>query len=184
MSEARPQDMGLQEVAPGSRESLLHLILNQPDLRPIISGRVTEEDDLEERFVGLQFDWVMELRNKGAEFLQKGDADLLEILFGGAFGNSVGIDSAQVRDVAVESDGPGLRGDLPFGRSEENADMAAVNGGDARGNGFGFERVIDACKNDGVVGHVNDGASTGEIGDNFLFLGEKRDTQQECSQEN
>ena len=184
LGEARPQNMGLQKVSSGSCGILLHLILDKPDFRPVISGRVADEDDLEKRFVGFEFDWMMELGNERAEFFEEGDADLLEVLFGGAFRDSVGIDSAKVRNVAVESDWPGLRSDLPFGGAEENGDMAAVNGGDARRNGFGFEGMIDGRENDGVIGDVNDGAATGEIRDDFLFLGMQREPRHECCQEN
>lgn len=127
---------------------------------------------------------MMELGNERAEFLKEGDADLLEILFGGAFGNSVGIDGAQVWNVAVESDWAGFGGRLPFGGAEEYADMAAVNGGHTRRNGLGFERVIDGGENDGIVGDVDDGAAGGEIRDDFLVLGEKRGPRQERGQEN
>jgi len=174
LSKARPQNVGLQEITASSRGRLLHLILDQPDFRPVISGRVPDEDKLEERFVGFEFDRVMELGNEGAQFFEEGDADLLEILFGGAFRNGVGIDSAEVRNFAVEPDWPGLRGDLPFGGAEENGDMATVNGRNARRNRFGLERVIDGGKDDGIVGDVNDGAAAGEIRDNFLILGVKR----------
>ena len=183
LGEARPQNVGLQKIPTSSRGSLFHLILNEPDFRTVISGRVADEDDLKKRFVGLEFEWVMELGNKGAQFFEEGDADLLKVLFGGAFGNSVGINSAKVRNVSVEPDWTWLRGDLPFGRAEENGDVAAVNGGDARGNGFGFERVIDGGENDGVIGDVNDGTAAGEIRDDFLILGWKRGPCQECCSE-
>ena len=176
--------MGLQKIPTSSRRSLLNLILDQPDFRPVVSGRVADEDDLEERFVGFEFDWMMELRNEGAQFFKEGDADLLEILFGGAFGNRVGIDSAEVRNVAVEPDWARLRGDLPFGGAEENGDMAAVNGGNARRNGTGLKGMINGGEDDGIVGDVDDGAAAGEIGDDFLILGENRDTHKERCQEN
>lgn len=176
--------MSLQEIPASSRSSLLHLILDEPDLRPVIAGGVAEEDDLEERFVGFQFDWVMKLGNEGAKFFEEGDADLLEVLFGGAFGNGVGIDSAEVRNVAVESDWPGLRGDLPFGGAEKNGDMATVNGRNTWRNRFRFERVIDGGENDGVVGYVDDGAAAGEVCDDFLVLRMQREPGHECCQEN
>jgi len=113
----------------------------------------------------------MKLGNEGTQFFQEGNADLFEILLGGAFRNGVRINRAKVRDVAVEPDGPGLRGDLPFGRAKEKTDVAAVNGSNARGNGFGFERMIDGCENDGAIGNVDDGSATGEVGDDFFFLG-------------
>ena len=184
LGEAWPQNMRLQEVSPGSRGSLLDLIVDQPDLRPVISGGVADENNLEKRLVGLELDRVMELRNERTQFFEESNADLLEILLGGAFGNEVGIDSAKMGDLTVESNGPGLRSDLPFGGAEQNADVAAVNHGDARGNGFGFERAIDGGEDDGVIGDVNDGAATGEIGDDFLFLGRKRGARRERSQEN
>ena len=51
---------------------------------------------------------MMELGNEGAEFFEEGHTDLLEVLFGAAFGNIVGINSPEVGDVPVESNGPGL----------------------------------------------------------------------------
>jgi len=90
-----------------------------------------------------------------------------------------------VGDIPVESDWPRLRGDLPFGRAEEDAEMAAVNGGDTRGNGFGFERMIDRGENDSTIGDVDDGAAAGEIGDDFFFLlSMNRPTRRESGQEN
>src|SRR5579859_2126790 len=61
--------------------------------------------------------------------------------------------------------------------------MAAINGGDARGNGFGFEGMIDGRENNGVVGHVNDGAATGEVGNDFVFLGTDGGAGPECGQQ-
>ena len=183
LGEAWPQNMGLQEVSPGSRGSLLDLIVDQPDLRPILSGGVADENDLEKRFVRLELDRVMELRNEGTQFFEEGNADLLEVLFGCIRGGIARVDAAEVGNVTVQSDWPRLRGDLPFGSAEENADVATVNGGDARRNGFGFERVVDGGKDDGVIGDVHDGAAAGEIGDDFLFLGRKRGTCRERSQE-
>jgi hypothetical protein len=114
---------------------------------------------------------MMELGNKGAQFFEEGNADLLEVLLGAARGSEARINGAKVGNVAVEPDGPGLRRDLPFGSAEENGDVPAINGGNARGNGFGFERMIDGCENDGVISYVNDGAAAGEVGDDFVFLG-------------
>ena len=112
----------------------------------------------------------MELRNEGAQFFEEGNADLIEVLLGTAGGSKAGINSAKVGDVAVESNGPGLRGDLPFGRAKKNGDVPCVNGGDTRGNGFRFERMIDSREHDGVVCDMDDGSAAGEVGDDFVFL--------------
>jgi len=184
LREAWPQNMGLQIVSAGSDGTLFHLILHEPDFRPIISRRVAEDDDLEQRFVGFELDVMMELGNQRAQFFEESNADLFEVLFGGAFRNIVRINSAKVGDVAVEPNGPGLRGDLPFGSAKEDADVTAINSGDARGNGFGFEGMINGGKYDGVVGDVNDGAATGEVGNDFVFLGMRGSAGRERGQKN
>ncbi len=143
LREARPQNVSLPIVSAGGGGTLLDLILNQPDLRPVRFRSVTDEDDLEKRFVGFELDRMMELRNERAQFFEEGYADLLEVLLGTAGGCEAGVDGAKVGDVAVESNGLGLGSDLPFGRTKENPDVVVINGGNARRNGFGFERVID-----------------------------------------
>jgi len=183
LRETRPEDVSLQIISARGDGILFHAKLHEPDFRSIIPWSVADQDDLEERFVGFHLDRAVELRNEGTQFFEEGNADLLEILLGGAFRNSVGINRAKVRDVAVEPDGPGLRGDLPFGRAKEKTDVAAVNGSNARGNGFGFERMIDGRENDGAIGNVDDGAATGEVGDDFLFLRAKSFAGQEQSQQ-
>jgi len=184
LGEAWPQNVRLPIVSSGSDGILLDLILNQPDLRPVIFRSVPDEDDLKQGFVRFQVDRMMELGSKGAQFFEEGNADLLEVLLCGSGGSEPGVDSTEVGDVTVEPNGPGLRGDLPFGSAKENADVAAVNGGDAWRHGFGFERVIDGCENDGVIGNVDDGAAAGEVGDDFVFLRTGRSGGRECGQKN
>src|SRR6266481_4109227 len=127
---------------------------------------------------------MMELRSKGAQLFEEGNTDLLEVLLCGAGGSEPGVDSTEVGDVTVESNGPGLRSDLPFRSAKENADVAAVNGSDAWRHGFGFKRVIDSRENDGVIGNVDDGAAAGEVGDDFIFLRMGRSAGRECDQKN
>jgi len=176
--------VGLQIVSAGGYGILFHPIVNLPDLRSIIIRRIADEDDLEQWFVGFQFDRMMELGNEGAQFFQEGYADLLEVLLGGACGDSMGIHSAKVGDFQVEPNRPGLRGDLPFGCAEENTDVAGVNGGDAGRNRFGLERAIDGGENDGVICDMDDGAAPGEIGDDFVFLSTDGSARRECGQKN
>ena len=184
LREARPQNMGLQIIPAGCHGTLFHLILDEPDFRPVISWSVADENHLEKRLVGFELDWMMELGHEGAQFLEEGNADLLEVLLGAALGSESGVNSAKVGDVSIEPNGPGLRGDLPLGRAKENADVPAVNGGDARGHGFGFERMIDGREHNGVIGNVNDGAAAGEVGDDFVFLGVSRSAGRERGHEN
>jgi len=160
------------------------LILNEPDFRSVISRSVAEKNDLEQRFVWLEFNWVVKFGNEGAQFFEEGNADLLEVLLGAALGSESGVNSAKVGDVAVEPNGPRLRGDLPFGRAKENADVAVINRGDSRRHGFGFERMIDGREHNGVVGNVNDGAAAGEVGDDLVFLGISKSAGRERGHEN
>jgi hypothetical protein len=127
---------------------------------------------------------MMELGNERAQFFEESNADLLEVLLGSPFRNIVRINSGKVGNVAVESNGPGLRGNLPFGCSEENADVTAINGRHARRNGFRFEGMINGGKYDGVVGDVNDGAATSEVGDDFVLLGMRGGAGRERGQKN
>ena len=62
-------------------------------------------------------------------------------------------------------------GNLPFGGAEEDADVCIADGGDTGGNGFGFHGVIDHAENDGVTRDLNEHATAGEVGDDFVFLG-------------
>ncbi len=149
---------------------MFHLKLDEPDLGAIVSRRVAQQDDLEQRFVEFELDWVMELGNQRAQFLEEGHTDLLEVLLGATFANIATIRGAKVRDVAIEPNGPGLRSDLPLRCAKKDADVAAIDGSDARRNGFGFEGMIDARENNGAVGHVNERAATGKVGDDFVFL--------------
>jgi len=134
LCEARPQDMSQQIVSADGDGILLDVVFNEPDFRPVLLRRVPEQQDLKKSLVGLDLDRVMELRNKGAQFLQKGDTDLLEVLLGTARGSKAGINGANVGDIAVESNGPGLRSNLPFGRAKKNPEVPAVNRGDTRRN--------------------------------------------------
>jgi len=109
---------------------------------------------------------------------------LFEVLFGAAGLRVKGIGGGHRLDFAIETDGLGLRGDLPLGSAKENADVPAVYRGDTRGNGFGFEGMIDGREDDGSVGNVNDGAAAGEIGDDFVFLGADEGSQSRQQKEN
>ena len=172
LREARPKKARLQEIIAGTYDFLFHQIIDPPDFRAVILRRETDEHDLEEWLVGLQVDWVMELRDKGAQFFEKGYTDFLQVLVGFAWHGYARVDRCDVRDVVVETNGPRLGGNLPLGGAKKNADMAGVNGGDAQGHGFGLERMIDRGEKDGVVaGNMDDGAAAGEIGHNFIFLG-------------
>ena len=108
--------------------------------------------------------------NQRAQFFEEGDADLLEVLFRAAGLRVKGIRRGHRLDFAIKTDGLRLRGNLPFRRAKENADMAAIYRGNARRDGFRFERMINGGEQDGSVGDVNDGAAAGEIGNDFVLL--------------
>ena len=114
LCEARAEDVSLPEFIVASKQILFDSIVNKPDFGPVIM-RVTDEDDFEERLVGLEFDLVVKLRDERAELLEVGDADCLEVRFAG-IGRAIDVLGRQtnVRDVAVEADGARLRGNLPL----------------------------------------------------------------------
>jgi hypothetical protein len=118
---------------------------------------------------------MVKLRNQRAKPFKETDADGFQIGFTGArwairiLGNG-----ANVRDVFVQADGFGLRGNLPFGSAKEDTDMRRANGGYTGRNGFGFEGLIDGSENDAIIGDEDDDTATGEIGDDFVLLREGR----------
>jgi uncharacterized protein YjbI with pentapeptide repeats len=127
---------------------------------------------------------MVELRNERPQFFKESNTDLLEVLLGASRGCVARVDGAQVRDVAVEPNGFGLGSNLPFGGAKEDADVAAVNGGDAWRNGLGLERAINGGEQNSVIGNVDDGTATGEVGDDFVFLGAGCHASRERGQQN
>lgn len=183
LRKTRAKNVCLPEICLRGHGGLFDIEIDEPDFRAIILGRVADQNDFEERFVWLEIDFVMKLGDERAEAFEKGDAYLLEVLVDVGT-RVVGIGSGQAWDVAIQANGFGLRGHLPFGGAEENADVAIVDGGDTRRNGFGLEGMIDGGKEDGVIGDLDDGAAAGEIGDDFVFLGSDGAGGRESGQQN
>src|SRR5215475_6340847 len=106
----------------------------------------------------------MKLRNERTKFLEKGDADLFKVLLGIGEDGRAGINRSEVGNLSIEPDGAWLRGNLPLRGAEENADVAAVNGRDARRNRLGLKGMIDGGEEDSVVPRdVDDGAAAGQV---------------------
>ncbi len=126
---------------------------------------------------------MVELGNQRAKFFEEGNADLFEVALAAAGYGVVGIDSIDALDIAIESNGLGLRGNLPLGGSQENGEMVAIDLREARRDGSGLQRMFDGGEKNRVAGDVEDDAATCEIGDDFAFLlseegrsrGEKQD---------
>jgi len=72
----------------------------------------------------------------------------------------------------VEANGARLRGDLPLRGAEKNADVVGAERGNAGRNAAGFDGMFDGAEEDSVAGDEDDDAATGEIGNDFVFLGE------------
>ena len=142
----------------------------KPDFRAVELRTVTEQDKFEKGFVGLQVDFVVKLRDKGAQFFEEAEADLFEVAFGFTGRLVARIFGIDVRDIVIETNGTGLCRNLPFGGTEENGDVMRVNFGDARRDGGGFERVVNGGEENGIASNMNDGAAAGEVGDDFVFL--------------
>jgi len=184
LREARPENVGLPIVSTGGDGTLFNLKVDEPDFRPVILRSIADKDDLEKWFVGFELDRMMELGSEGAQFFEKGNADLFEVLLGAASGSKTFVDGAKVGNIAVEANGLGLGGNLPFRSAKENADVTIIDGGDTRGNGLGFERVINGREENGIIGNVDDGAAAGEVGDDFVFLGAGSHASRERGQQN
>jgi len=125
----------------------------------------------------------MKLGDKRTQFFQKTEANLFQVAFRFAGSLVALLSGVDVFDVVVETDRVGLRGNLPFGSAEKDADVQGIDFSDARRNGSGLERMVDGGENNGVAGNVNNGAATGEIGDDFVFLCVQRETAEETSAE-
>ena len=172
LREARAKNVGLPVFSAAAYGLLLGTKVDEPDFGAIHFGGVADENDFEDRLVGLEIEFVMKLGYERAEFFQEADADEFEVGIAGA-GGLIGlrIGGTEVPDFAIEADRPGLRGNLPLGSAEEHADMCGPNGGNTRWDGLGLDGVVDDAKNDGVAGDVNQDAAAGEVGDDFVFLG-------------
>ena len=81
------------------------------------------------------------------------------------------ISGADVRKIAIYSNGLGVSGDSPLGGAKKDSEMAGINVHHARGNGIALDGLIDGSENDDVFGDVDDDAAAGEIGDDFVFAG-------------
>jgi len=183
LREPRPENVGLPILSAGGRGILFDLIIDEPDFRPVIFWSVADKDDLEKGFIGFEIDRMMELRSEGTQFFQKGNADLLEVLLRPAGGSESRVDGGKVGEVAIEANGPRLRGDLPLRSAKENSDVTRIDGRDAWRNGFRFKGMIDGREENGVIGDLDDGAAAGQIGDDFVLLRAGRDTRQECDEQ-
>lgn len=113
----------------------------------------------------------MELRDERAEFFEECDSNFFEVLLDIGGSGVAAVRRSEAGDVAIESNGAGLCGHLPLRGAEEDADVMVVNGSDARRNGFGFEGMVDSAEENGIAGNEDDGATAGEVGDDFVFLG-------------
>src|SRR5215472_6710444 len=183
LRESWAQQVRLPEIGLVRNGFLLDVVINQPDLRAVILGSVADQDNPEERLVGSEIDFVMELRDQRAKLLKEGYADLIEVLIGVIRIIVVAIGRGEVGDVQVEANGLRLRGDLPFRGSIENAHMAHVNRGNARRNRLGFQGMVDRGEQDRVIGDLDNGAPAGKVGDDFLLLGTERGSSRENGQQ-
>jgi len=121
---------------------------------------------------------VVKLRDEGSQFFEEAEADLFEIAFGLTRCLVARVFGIDMRDIVIETDGTRLRGNLPFGGAEEDGDVMRVNFRDARRDGSGFERVVNGGKENGIASNVNDCAAAGEVGDDFVFLCVKRESEE------
>src|SRR5437016_3247246 len=174
-SEARSLSPRLPIVATRGDLLLLYTILHDPHLRAVIVGSVTNDHDLKDWIIGREFKFVMELSDERAKLLEESDADSLQVRLALAGSRLVTrVAPADTVKITVQPNGLRIGRNAPFRSSEKHPDVRGVQVHHPRGNGISLHRLIDGRKNDDVLGHVNDGAAAGEIGDDFvlvLFLG-------------
>ena len=165
--------MGLQIVGCRADLLLFDAILEDPDFRTVVIRTVANHDDLEKRLIGLQVDLIVKLGDERAQFLQVADANLLEVAFAGS-GCAITMRTGgeYAGDVAIQANGFGSGGNLPFGGAEEDTDVIHVHFRDARWNGLGLKRLVDGAEDDAIACHVDDHATARKIGDDFVALGE------------
>lgn len=180
LRETRTQKMRLPEVALRGDFFLFDVIVHKPDFGTVVFGSVSDQNDFEQWLVELQVDAMVKLRDQRAKPLEKGDADLFEVLLGAAGLGVKRIGSGHGGEFTVEADGSGLRGDLPLGRAKQNADVAAVHCSDTRRNGLRLERMVDRGEQDGSVSDVNNGAAASKVGNDFVFLRERERRRSKC----
>lgn len=173
LGEARTEEVGLPEIRADGL--LLRTIIDHPSLGPVVAGPITDQDNFEERLVRLEVVFVVELRSERTKLLEEADTDELKVGVTSAFG-AIGLlgvhGRTKISNISVEANGHGLRGDLPLGSAEKDANVRGANGSDAGRYGFGFQGMIDGAEDDAVGSDVNDHAATGEVGHDFVFLRE------------
>src|SRR4029077_20088083 len=134
----------------------------------VIVRAVANHDDLEKRLIRLQFDLAVKLADQRAQFFKIPDTNLLQVGFAGSCRSiTMRISSVDMGNVAVQANGFGSGRNLPFGGSQYDAGVRQVYFGDASGNGFVFQRLLDgsevACR--GSPG--DNPAAPRQVGDDF-----------------
>ncbi len=151
---------------------LLDAIFHLPDFGAVI-GTEADNDQLEKRVVGTEIELVMKLRDQGAKFFEKGDADGFQI---GGFLTRIwrivlvvrGLRDALI--IAIQANGIGNGRNLPFGCAEEDTDVGGIELQEARRYRVHLDGLIDGGKDDDVVlSDLSDDAAACEAGDDLIF---------------
>ena len=172
---ARPQHPRLVEIS--AHRLLHHAVLVEPHLRPVFP-RITDEHQLQERLIRPQLNPVVKLRRQRPQRLQVGDPDDFQVRVGivqalQPVGTHGRVRRARRRAFAryllVNVNGVRPRGDLPFRRSQQNADVSGINPDYPRCDRTCFRGLLDRGEDDAVERHVHNHAARGQVRDDLLF---------------
>jgi hypothetical protein len=148
---------------------LFDAVFDGPHFRPVVEGCKTDDDELQQRLVGDDFDFVMELSDERAELFEKGDSDCFEIRLGFTIGLNPRIGGGNALDILIEANRFGIGRELPLGRAEQYADVPGVELHNTGRDRICLDGLIQRRENDRIFRHVNDDASACEVGDYFLL---------------
>ncbi len=115
---------------------------------------------------------MVQLGDERAKSFEKCDADSFEV--GRSLVREILVmlvsGTGDILEISIKTHGLRIGGNLPLGRAKDDAYVAGVELQQARRNGIRFQRLIDGGENDDVVFcHLNDDATAGKIGDDFVF---------------
>lgn len=171
--EGRAKRHGVPEIV--AQLGLLYAIGNAPNLGAVAACEICE-DELNERLIGLEIDFVMNAGSDGADFFEERDSQIFDVagfvLFEIGLIRRFTREAVKILEHAIEPKrrmrGAGL---LPFDCAEEHADVRAIERDDDGSERACFYVLAFGADKDGVARNPDDGFAGGEIGDDFLVFG-------------
>ncbi len=170
LRESRALDARLPVFAASGDLLLFNAVFKFPNFGAVIF-REAQDDHFKDGVIGLDINLVMKLGDEGAEGFKEGDTDGFEVgrgLVRKALIMLVG--AGHTLKIAIEAYGLGIGRDLPLGSAEDDAHVSGVKLQEARGDGIGFQGLVDRGEDDDIfLSDLDNDAAAGEVGDDFVF---------------